>query len=63
MKKGKLFEMMEKGFDEEKVKNFIIMNGKRKPYCPVSFADCETEKTKIDLIDKGYGFLLEVKET
>lgn len=63
MKKGKLFEIIEKEYDEDKVRNFINMNGKMKPYCPVSFADCETEKTKIDLIDKGYGFLLEVKET
>ena len=30
------------------------MNGKTKPYCPVSFAECETEKTKNKLIENGH---------
>ena len=59
MKKGKLFEMMEKEFDESKVKNFVIMNGKTKSYCPVSFADCESEKTKKELIDNGHNDILD----
>lgn len=59
MKKGKLFEMLENIHDEGKVKNFIIMNGKTKPYCPVSFADCETENTKKKLIAEGRGDILD----
>lgn len=59
MKKGKLFMMMEQNADEEKIKEFIIMNGKTKPYCPISFAQEETEKTILDLRNNGYGYLLD----
>lgn len=54
MKMGKLFEMMKKDLDEMKMKEFVISNGKTKPYCPVSFAECETEKTIKKLKEEGH---------
>lgn len=62
MKKGKLFELLENDITEDntnEIKNFIIMNGKTKPYCPVTFAQVEIDKTIQELRENGYGYLLD----